>query len=378
MITAGDALLLLDLLRLRGGPGGASVAEAWRRASANPRLPELLRLEGAELWLYRRLRALNLVTDPALAEVLRAAAHRDALIGLRVDEETEAVIDVLSAAGVPFSLIKGPARRAAAALYPFADARSTSDVDVLVPAARGDEAWAALTTAGYEPVDAAGTPDEHFHLPPLWTARRVAVELHTSTSAHVEPAEAWRRVTDGADAIRWAGRMLSVGSATELLWHGLSHAFMHGGEGVRLRTFLDGAAILASGRTIEWAVVEARIGAREVRNPESDAVVRPRELRRWIATAAMLGGVEVPAEIAADGCYPLAQLLRWRALALGAPVGRAGRGRLLEEAARCEFGLSLTPTLAHQSRLRWARRFVASAAARAVYVGWRAVTPVPA
>ena len=375
MIPLADAQLILDLLRLRGGPDAAAVAEAWKRASADPMLATLLRLEGAELWLYRRLRTLGLTSDPALAEALRTAAHRDALIGLRVDEETEAVAGILTGAGIPFSLIKGPARRAAASLYPFADARSTSDVDLLVPEARGDEAWQALAAAGYVAVDPEGTPDEHFHLPPLWSARRVAVELHTSTSAHVTPADAWRRATDGADTVTWAGRTLSVGSATELLWHGLSHAFMHGGDGVRLRTFLDGAAILASGRAIDWAVIESRIASGEVRNPESDALVQPRELRRWIATSALLAGVEVPAAITSDGRCPLAQLLRWRTLALGAPIGRAGRGRLLEEAARCEFGMSLTPTLAHQSRLRWARRFVASAAARAVYIGWRALTP---
>ena len=378
MMPAADAALVLDLLRLRGGPDAGSVAEAWLRASGNPILPALLRLEGAELWLYRRLRELKLSSEPALAEALRAAAHGDALLGLRVDEETEAVAGILTGAGIPFSLIKGPARRAAAARYPFADARSTCDVDLLVPEAVAEPAWAALTAAGYEPVDPSGTPDEHFHLPPLWTARRVAVELHTSTSAWVAPAEAWRRVTDGADVVQWAGRGVPVGSATELLWHGLSHAFMHGGDGVRLRTFLDGASILASGHAIDWSVVESRIDGGEVRNPESGAAFRPRELRRWIATAGMLAGVDVPPAMSRDGRCPLTQLLRWRSMALGAPVGRAGRGRLLEEAARSEFGMPLTPTLPHQSRYRWVRRFVASAAARAAYVGWRAITPAPA
>ena len=374
-MTPGEATLILQLLQLRNGPDGGSVAEAARGLGAGPELVPLLALEGAELWLYRRLRTLGVAVHPALGDALRVAAHRDALIGLRVDEETEAVVGVLDGAGIPFALIKGPARRAAASLYPFADARSTSDVDLLVPEARGGEAWAALTAAGYEPVDPGTTPEDHFHLLPIWSARRVAVELHTSTSGWVTPAEAWRRATEGADTVEWAGHTLRIGSATELLWHGLTHAFMHGGDGMRLRTFLDGAAILASGRAIDWNVVEERIVSGEARDPETGRIVRPRQLRRWLSTAAILAGAEVPPGIAAAGRYPLARLLRWRALALGAPVGRSARGLLLDEAARHEFGFSFAPILATQSRLNLARRTVASAAARAAYVSWRAVTP---
>src|SRR5207248_1651188 len=90
------------------------------------------------------------------------------------------------------------------------------------PAASADwrarEAWDLLSRAGYERTPPNGRGEGHFHLPPLWDAQRVAVELHTSTSEAVAPAEAWRRATTGGRAVERAGVQVALPAPTELLW----------------------------------------------------------------------------------------------------------------------------------------------------------------
>ena len=96
-----------------------------------------------------------------------------------VDAEAEGLLRYLSARGVPYVLIKGTARRAAAGRYPFADARATRDVDVLLPAACVPEVWSALRRDGWPfATDPAATPPDHYHPPPLLGPHRVGVELH--------------------------------------------------------------------------------------------------------------------------------------------------------------------------------------------------------
>src|SRR5262245_50168522 len=194
----------------------------------------------------RRLRQRNACPDPSWSNWLEATARREIAQHLLVDAQVEAVARLLTAAGVAFVLIKGSARRAAAAVYPFADARSTLDVDVLIPAARARGACDLLRASGYEfATPAEATPPGHYHERPLWDRSRVAVEVHTSTSRAVTPAVAWRRATMGGCEARRDGLRLPIPSATELLWHGLTHALGLGAAGFRLRFFLDAAVVLA-------------------------------------------------------------------------------------------------------------------------------------
>ncbi|MBA2293104.1 MAG: nucleotidyltransferase family protein [Gemmatimonadales bacterium] len=364
---------LLELLRIRGAPSTTDASAMWHAVSACPEYDTLLQREGATLWLYRRLHDCGVTLDSAAGATLRQSAHQQLMFGLRVDDETLAVTRILRGATIPFSPIKGPARRIAAGLYPYADARSTSDVDLLVPEARAIDAYDALVQHGYQPV---GNPrqsrPEHFHLPALMGQRGVAVELHTSTAPWLSPTEAWRRQSNAPDTIRWEGQDFEISNATELLWHGMAHAFIDGADGFRTRTFLDGAVVMASGRSIDWTCITQRITAGEIRGAESGAAVPPRLLRRWIATAGMLAGVAAPAEFALDGEYPIARLFHWKSLVLRANVGRAARERLIEEAVRSEVGMLLTPS--HPGDPAWVRlrRRVATASARGLYVGWRA------
>ncbi|MGH7592715.1 MAG: nucleotidyltransferase family protein, partial [Gemmatimonadales bacterium] len=205
-MTSNQARSLLALLRLDGGPSRDEARAMWLALAGCPVLELLLRLEGATLWLYRRLHDLGVPTAPPLGAVLREAAHQQLMFGLRVDEETRAIAEILRDGGIRVVMIKGPARRLAAKLYPYADARSTSDVDLLVPERQDRGAWQLLVGRGYE---RATEPEPwqagHFHLPPLWNRRRVAVELHTSTAPWLTPSEAWRRVLADRDMVSQDG-----------------------------------------------------------------------------------------------------------------------------------------------------------------------------
>lgn len=373
-MTAEAVAQLLALLRLRGGPSASDASTMWQALSPCSELGTLLQREGATLWLYRRLHDCGVSLDSAAGAALRRSAHEQLMFGLRVDGETLAVTLILRGATIPSSPIKGPARRIAAALYPYADARSTSDVDLLVPEAKANDAYDVLVKHGYQPVrDPRLSRPEHFHLPALIGPRGVAVELHTSTAPWLSPIEAWRRQANAPDTIRWEGHDFEISGATELLWHGMAHAFIDGAEGFRIRTFLDGAVVIASGRSIDWTCISQRIAAGEILDAESGAAVSPRLLRRWIATAGTLAGVAVPADFAVNGEYPIARMLQWKSLVLGARVGRASRERLIEECIRSEAGMSLTPAHRGTSAWRRGRRRAATALARAGYVGWRAV-----
>jgi hypothetical protein len=195
-----------------------------------------------------------------------------------------------------------------------------------------------------------------------------------STSPWITPAEAWRRATQHADDVEWGGSSFQIGNATELLWHGMSHSFVDGSIGFRLRTFLDGAVILASGRAVDWSIIEHRIAGDEVRIAESEQVVSPTLQWRWIATAALLAGVAVPRAFEECKPFPIARLLQWKAMSRRMNVGRAMHGRLVEEATRAEFGMPLTPSHDNDSAIARGRRRFATTAARVGYLGWRAVS----
>ncbi len=377
-MTSDPAGQLLSLLRLRGGPLTDEAGAMWRALSASRGYDGVVQREGATLWLYRRLHDRGVPLDSPAGAMLRQSAHEQLMLGLRVDGETRAVAMILRTAAIPFVPIKGPARRIAAGLYPYADARATSDVDVLVAEARVREAFDTLVKHGYQPaIDPKLSRAEHFHLSPLMGERGVAVELHTSTAPWLTPSDAWQRQSNDFDTIRWEGQDFVISGATELLWHGMAHAFIDGADGFRLRTFLDGAVVIASGRSIDWACLAQRIAAGEIREAERGTAVPARQLKRWIATAGMLAGVAVPAEFAADGQYPVARMLHWKSLVLHAGVGRAARERLVEEAVRSETGMSLTPSPQGASTWVRGRRRVATALARAGYASWRAALSAP-
>lgn len=377
MTPRNDITLLLDLLCLGKELSARSAEEfaaEWRTASEAPDLLRLLEYEGAELWLYRRLRALGLNSAPKFDQALREAAHGGTIRALRIDDAAAEVLATLRDAGIPCVLIKGQARRAAATIYPWADARTSSDVDLLLPADQARQAWDLLMGSGYTHAsDPAHSWAGLQHLPPVWNESKVAVELHTSSSPHVTAAEAWARATDHADQLTWQGLRVAVPSATELLWQGMAHALFNGHSAVRLRHLLVGAAVLTAQREIDWQCIERRIESGEVRDFETGYVVPTDIQYGWLAAAATLAGTRLPLRFGVGRPMPIGTLLLWRRLILGTSVRRAARERLLEEAALVELHLPRPPSPRHQPVWKRVRHTLISSAARLVYRGWRSV-----
>ena len=379
MTSRGDISILLDLLCLdKEFPGGNAreAASQWRSASDAPDLLRLLEYEGAELWLYRRLKAMGFTSAPAFDQSLREAAHHGTILTLRIDDTAASVLTAFRDAAIPCVLIKGQARRAAASIYPWADARTSSDVDLLLPAELARPAWDLLMGSGYSH---ASEPTHSWaglqHLPPVWNERRVAVEIHTTSSPHVTATEAWERATNRADQLEWMGLPVTVPSATELLWHGLSHALFNGHAAARLRYLLVGAAVLAAKREIDWDCIRRRIESGEVRDFETGCGVRSDIQYAWLAAAATLAGEQLPAPMRGHRAIPIDLLLQWRRLILGSTIRRAARERLLEEAALFELRLPTPPSPNYQAAWKRGRHTLLSAAARACYQGWRAIAP---
>ena len=164
-----------------------------------------------------------------------------------------------------------------------------------------------------------------------------------TTVAAVPPADAWARaIRDGATA-EFEGRAHPIPGDTELLWHAVAHPLVHTQEtariGVRLRYWLDAAALLAAPATIDWARIRERLDA-----PET---TRPALARAWFVAAAELGGRPLPAGALGTApvrAFDVVRLISWRlrVLATHAP-GDHWAMKLIEEGARGEAGLPPEP-----------------------------------
>ena len=356
------ARTLLATLRLGGGEAN-SLEDQWE--ALDPRgLAETLSREGAALWLWHRIRELGLKDriDPHFRNWLDSAARRIAARNLIVEAHTDVVVRFLTERGAPFILLKGAALHAASTAHPYADARATSDVDVLVPENRVGEIWDALVAAGYT-LQAPLSKTWH-HLPTLANKAAVPVELHRSIMAEVPASEVWRRMSVGTRVFRRGDLAFVVPSATELLWHAFAHALTHDTDAFRLRHFLDVAALWFSTPTIDWTEIHARLDGPEIRN-RSLAIA-------WLGATAWLANRTLPEFL--DNSIPpfrLERMLAWR-IAVHRQTRSHGRVRekLLEEGVRAECGLGLTPSPEAAAHWKKVRRGIAAAAARGIYRLW--------
>lgn len=354
--------LLFHTLRLKPARGADALATDWRTTPADGLMPLLL-FEGAAAWLQRRLTetGLEAAAPTPFLEALRARIRKEAATNLLVDEEVVRVVRLLTDARVPNVLLKGNARRAAAARWPCADARYTSDVDVIVPAAESQRAWDLLTAAGYSRATDALSPHE---LPALIGPARISVDIHISLAHRLPADEAWRRVSTNAIEIPWQGMVVRVPNATEMLWHAVTHALQHGVIAWRLRFFQDGASILGGADAIDWETIRRRVAAREISDVTS--------VQRWLGSAADLAGVTLPADVS-NGAPPfgVANALQWRAEVLARRTVEGYGGRLLEEGTRVELGWDPAPAAEHWSPLMRMKRRLAGQAARLAYRRWQ-------
>ena len=379
--TTGEvADLLLTTLRLRGDCDVAGLRRRW--ADLDPAgLAALAEYEGSVLWLHRRLRELGLVdvVPATLSQWLSTRARRLTARNLLVDAQRDDLVAILNDLGVPHVLLKGVARRLVADRYPYADARATSDVDVLVPEQLALSSWEQLLKAGFTATSGrTASYDGHFHLPPLINGRAVNIEIHTSTSNCLPAAIAWRRFERSAQLAACQGGPTRVPAATELLWHAITHAPLPDPLAFRLRFLQDAEVGWAAGAEIDWSEIASRFGSAEL--PDRALA------RRWLGTATQLSGVpDTETYLGSLPALDLSQALSWRLTVfrlLGArdvratrsiwgrhPVSRARR-LLIDEATRVEAEL---PPLAQQNMTslhRAGRRLVAGVG-RLCYHSWR-------
>lgn len=367
--------VLIDTLRL-GAPDDGDLAARWQRVGTK-HLPDLVALEGAAIWLFRRLRAVGAldVLPADIGDRLRQQAFEAAASRLEVEAEAAAVLTLLDRARIPVILIKGIARCALAERYPYLDARATQDVDLLVPFERIGDAGVTLQVDGYVPAlppKPAETP-RHHHLPPLHKGR-ITVELHESTSTRVRPDVAWARANERSETLDWAGQQVQVSSPTELAWNAIAHAMEDEAAGFRLHRFLEVAALVSNGAPIDWAIVRARSATEEAFDPATGVPHQDVIIRRWIGAALALVATEKrPTELDVSR-FDLGELLAWRLAVLGARprIGRPLAERLLAEGVRTLVGLPVEGSPRGASPWGRSRRRVAGRVSRATFGVWRA------
>jgi putative nucleotidyltransferase-like protein len=363
--------LLIDTLRLGDVPSETLMAQ-WA-APMDTACEELVRSEGVGTWLYRRWREAPGAQSPnrPFDSRIRTQAVTETATALRVESAAGEALGILRNAGFEAVLLKGLAYRAASPSYPYLDARSTIDIDLLIAPGEGERAWTALRNAGFTPTPPPDfpKPPDHHHLDGLWSDRRVVVELHTSTSSARTPDEAWRRMRGSAEVREWNGIQVLVPSATELLWHAVEHSFTHGAAGFSLRQILPGTALLAAKSGIDLDLIHRRTATERLREGSERRAATSRSLTRWFAMAASLAGpVQVPSDWQ-RGSDRLWRLLSWRLKLLREPSSaRRLRPYLAEQGTRAELGLRWKSD-SSESSMSYGARYVALASlSRLAYV----------
>ncbi len=371
-MTPGDAdlvNLLIRALTLEGALREADVASI--SALSDPAAAELVAREGAATWLHRRLRSSGAGhIEGTLPAAIRASAIQHAAAALRVDNAAVEALDALRSADIEVVLLKGLAYRAVAREYPFVDARSSFDVDLLVAESAAQGAWNALCAHGFEPAPAPAVapPPGHHHLPGLWSAQCVTIELHTSTSRGRVPAEAWRRIRTGAQLRAWNGRQVLVPPATELLWHAVEHSCTHGADGFTLKQFLPGVALLSVSGAVDPDEVERRLSSEQLFETSKPLPVHKSVLEHWLSIASALADLRQRPRSWNGGETLLRRLLLWRlALIRRLPEHSRLYPFLLEQGTRTEMGLAGAYTTTHPALRSRAQHLAVAVLARAMY-----------
>ena len=362
--------LLIDTLRLGASPTEDRAAK-WHETTDSA-VESLVGSEGAGSWLYSRWRdgAVNNVGSVPYGSRIRALAMAELGMTLRVEDAAVEALAVLKSAGFEVVLLKGLAYRAAAREVPYLDARSTMDVDLLVAPSDAEPAWQALRRAGFvaPPPPDTPKPAEHHHLEGLWSDRRIAVELHTSTSSSCAPIEAWRRMRGGAVTRTWNGMNVLVPSATELLWHAVEHSFTHDAAGFTLRQFLPGAALMAAGAPIDTDLIQHRIAVDQVREGNEGRFATSVALTRWLEMAGALATTMSIPTLWRGGYDHLWRLLSWRLRLLRQfAIGSRMYPYLREQGTRAEAGLGKVPSSASWSARYRAQYFILASLSRLAY-----------
>jgi hypothetical protein len=268
---------------------------------------------------------------------------------LRVGASLARTVALLRGIGCAAVPLKGAAFWMMANRYPFLAHRRTGDVDLLVEPGRAQDAWDALRDAGYQQIHSdPSIHEDHHHLPTLRSPLDVAVEIHRSASLFWSSEVSWDRLSRATKSVDIEGIPLALSPVTELFWHHTLHVIGNGGNGCSLRELLTSAALIAGPEPIDWELIQHRLTTDPVQDHDSRQRVPRAGVRRWIATAFALSGVDAPVAVGLpENPLPrLTRLLAYRARLLrtesGAPAVLDERlVRRLREAGRATFGLGV-------------------------------------
>lgn len=186
------------------------------------------------------------LSDQSRAVAVRSLAFRRDLAN---------ALDALARAEVPAIVLKGG--HLALGIYANGATREMNDLDLLVPADRGNDAVSALRDVGYQFIETP-TPGHHHHLPRLIKAGAAPIELHTTLSP-------WPPLSESALAGVWArarpapsGRHGLALCPEDLVLHLCLHAaYAHTGE-FGLRPLCDLREVVRAFPAMNWPLVCSR------------------------------------------------------------------------------------------------------------------------
>jgi len=214
----------------------------------------------------------------ALADAHAAATARNALLL----SEAASAQEALDAAGIPSVVLKGPGLLVAH--YPDIGARHVGDVDILVRKADAKRAGRVARESGAREKEAVvgydgeapevGRPWDH-HLPLLFTAGGVALELHFAQPGEELEGRGFDGLLGRARLVEWMGRRLRIPSVADLVAGASLHVFEHHqGSQMFLQRLLADLAVTVGAGTVTWGRV-----AEVASDPASrDAVEASRKL----------------------------------------------------------------------------------------------------
>lgn len=185
-------------------------------------------------------------------------------------------LDALAEASIPAMLLKGGALLAA--YDGDFGAYQMNDIDLLVRPRRAEEAFGVLQAAGWRVSSAHRTDFQRVHRYEhgvgLEDSVRSGLDLHWAAypmdRGPGADAGLWRRAT----ATEFMGRTTSVPGREDMLVHTLANGARRGGTE---RWIADAVAVVGSGESLDWRLVEAICAVRKVRTLLAPALTALRE-----------------------------------------------------------------------------------------------------
>jgi hypothetical protein len=214
-------------------------------------------------FVYVRLipRAERLRVPAALMELLAGHYRRNLLLELRRVADLRRIDATLTAAGIPFLVLKGPVL--AASVYPDRASRTMTDLDLLVPDEEMPRAIEVLATIGYRvPGQFAGTEMAAGDAPPLvhHEPGGLVLELHSMLDSLPEERAALAAVLPSARRVPVGhGLELPALERAEFFAHVVTHVSKHHRFEGELRSLLDVALLLhADAPVLDWESLDVQ------------------------------------------------------------------------------------------------------------------------